>query len=481
MMTFDVKTALLFVGILYIVLPIFAWLVLARQRSQQVALWCGGGLLVGVAAILTFMQEQTPEWASLSLASLLLLLSSLMRIQSLRLDMGKPWRLHWMALFVIVFAAIFNGIHYGLQNPFWRAYFNFSVSAGLIFYLAWLAWRIGRDEQSPNAKLIAWVYILVAFSMMFRVYAVHGNDLEALALRGGLSMHVMMVSMLLSAVIGHFGYVGLALDRSTRRELKAAVEHARNEESHRLGEQIAQLDRQRSLGEISASLGHELNQPLTAILTNAQVAQRGVQAGRFDNQQIYAILEKIVSNTRRASQIIEKIRGFIRPTQLDRVSVDLATLMVEAAELMETEVRKHKIIIHIEPEIAPITVLGDATHLTQVIVNILRNAIESLQQVKYRKIIVTLREVEGMAVLMLCDSGPGLSAIALEKVGTPFFSTKENGLGMGLSISRAIMKQHEGELRAFNAEQGGACFAIHLPAIHQPTPLKPPSLQEALS
>ncbi len=108
-------------------------------------------------------------------------------------------------------------------------------------------------------------------------------------------------------MIGHFGYVGLVMDRSRRRELKAAAALARDEERRRLGEQIAQLDRQRSLGELSASLGHELNEPLTAILTNAQAAKRGLEYGRFDALQLTEFFDKIVNNTQRASQTIERI------------------------------------------------------------------------------------------------------------------------------------------------------------------------------
>jgi len=111
------------------------------------------------------------------------------------------------------------------------------------------------------------------------------------------STNLLAVSLLLSAVVGHFGYVGLALDRSNRREILSAKAQARNEESQRLGAHIAQLDRQRSLGEMSASLGHELNQPLTAILSNAQVAKRGLKLERFEPGQLNDFLDKIIANT----------------------------------------------------------------------------------------------------------------------------------------------------------------------------------------
>jgi signal transduction histidine kinase len=465
MIDFDARTSFFILGLLYLLLPVFSWFVLAKQRSIQVALWCGSGFLLGVSAILAGLAGHVPEWVSILLPALLFLFSSFARIQSLRMDLGIPWQWRWIALAAATFYLIYLGLHFGLQNYVLRAQFLFIVLAGLIFYLTLLALRIGREEQSHNAKWIAWIYMLVAVAMLFRVVNLVGSNGAVVIVNEGLSAKFLALIMLLAAVVGHFGYIGLHLDRSMRRELKAAAAQARDEESHRLGEQIALLDRSRSLGEMSASLGHELNQPLTAILTNAQVAQRGLQTGRFDGTQVSEFFEKIIHNTHRASLIIEKIRGFIRPSALTRVPLNLGKVIRESVELVAAEAAKRNIKLMIHAQTEPVSVMGDATHLTQVMVNILRNAIDALDQVAHRQIDITLRAVAGQAILTVCDSGPGLRPDVLDKVGTPFFTTKENGLGMGLSISRSILRQHDGELIMSNAAGAGACMDIRLPVL----------------
>lgn len=470
MTQFDVMTALLFLGLLYLLLPTIAWVVLAKQRSLQVALWCFGGLMIGATAILTGLEGQIPQWLLLGLAPLCFHAANLARIQSLRLDLGIPWRTRSIVLALALILLIFNALHYGLGDVVLRAQFTSLVGAGLLFYLATLAWRIGRDEPSPSAKWIAWVYVLAALAMLYRVVSLIGFNGAVGAINEGLSSRVIALVMLLSAVVGHFGYVGLHLDRSMRRELKGAADRARDEENRRLGEQIAQLDRQRSLGEMSTSLGHELNQPLTAILTNAQVARRGLQTGHFTADQNTEFLDKIIQNTRRASQIIERIRSFIRPSVARSEPVNLNQIALEVAELVADEARSHKVTFVFPTRISALQVTGDPIQLSQIVLNVFRNAIEALKQVTQREIKITFDMVDGRAILRVQDTGTGLAPQVLAQVGSPFFTTKPSGLGLGISISRAIAAQHGGTLSITNAADCGAVVELNLPALPEGKP-----------
>jgi len=468
-MTFlDARTEFLMLGLLYLLLPTVTWIVLAGQRTIQVGLWCGGGLLVGNASILVGLHDIVPEWVYITLATVMYRVAFLLRIQSLRLDLGIPWRWRWMAFAEIVVLLIFLNIHYGLQDYVLRAQFNSVVMAGLLFHLATLAWRIGCDEQSRSAKWIAWVYGLVTAVMLFRFVAVADRSGNFNILDEGLTAQLLAMSLLLASVVGHFGYVGLALDRSMRRELKAADFRARDEENQRLGAQIAQLDRQRSLGELAASLGHELNQPLTAILTNAQVAKRGLQSGRFDAVQHTEFLDKIVHNTQRASQIIERIRSFIRPSASRSEPVDLNMIVREVTELVADEARRSKVRFVFSANTGQMLVTGDPIQLSQIVLNAFRNAIEALKQTTQREIQVSCRYSNERVILIIRDTGPGLTPEALDQAGTPFFTTKSTGLGMGISISRSIAMQHGGTLTLTNADAqdgGGAIVELNLPAL----------------
>lgn len=469
MLAFDVRTAFLIIGLLYVLLPIIAWVVLAEQRSHQVALWCLGGLLMGIAAILSGLYGSVPEWAYLTLAIVTFHAANLMRIQSLRLDIGIAWRPAWIVLALFIIVLIFHGIHYGLDNAVLRGQFTSVVGAGLIFHLASLARRIAREEQSPSAEWIARVYFLMSAAMLYRGVALIGYTGTVGVPTEGLSSLALALVSLLSAVVGHLGYVGLHLDRAMRRELKSAAEKAREEESRRLGEQIAQLDRQRSLGEMSASLGHELNQPLTAILTNAQVARRDLQKGHFTSDQHGEFLDKIIQNTQRASQIIERIRGFIRPSAARSEPVDLNQLVLEVGELVADEARSHKVSLVFGETTSRLQVTGDPIQISQIVLNVLRNAIEALKQVAQREIQISGVRVDGRAILRIRDSGPGLTPHELAQVGVPFFTSKPGGLGMGLSISRSIAAQHGGTLNIRNAEGGGALVELNLPALPEGT------------
>jgi C4-dicarboxylate-specific signal transduction histidine kinase len=469
MFTFDLHTAFLILGLFYLLLPAFTWVVLAGQRSTQVALWCSGGLMMGTASMLTSVADQVTGWVGIAAAGLLFTMSCVTRIQSLRLDLGTPWRWRWIVTSVLAIFLILIGLHFGLKSPLLRAQTFSLVMASLMAHLAALAWRIGKDEESNSARWIAGIYAIVALALLIRVFLLMRAD-TIVMVREGLSAQILAVSMLFSAVIGHLGYIGLQLDRAMRREFKIEAERVRKEERHHLGEQIAQLDRSRALGEMAASLGHELNQPLTATLTSAQVAKRGMQSGRFDTGQVTELIDKIIYNTKRASQIIERIREYIRPSQTSRMPVDLNLVMLEVKELIANDARIQQAHIEVLTSPLPALVTGDAIQLSQIVLNMVRNAIEAISHVALRKIHLRCNHVGNCVVLHICDTGPGLTAEALSHIGTPFFSTKATGLGMGFSISRSIAIQHGGTLTITNANGGGAIAELILPALPLPAP-----------
>jgi signal transduction histidine kinase len=462
---FDVRTAFLLSGFFYLILPLVVWVVLAAQRSIPVALWCAAGLLSGMTGILIAQQSSLPAWVNPYFSALAFLVAALLRIQSLRLDLGWPWRLRWLVLGVLVWTVIFLGIHYGVQSSVLRARFNFSCVAILFYHLAWLAWRIGVDEPSPNAKWIAGWYALAATAMLGRVFFAPLEAGNANLLNESFSAHIIVITMLISAVVSNFGYIGLHLDRSRREELKAVANRVRDEEARRLGAQIAQLDRQRSLGEMSTALSHEINQPLTAILANAEVAQMSLQQGRFDPVQVGGIIDKIIRNTLRASRVIERIRGFIQPGKTCSVPVNLGDTVREVLEIVDYEVRHQKVNVSFTEKLPAVHVLGDAIQISQIIVNVMRNAIEALAQVDRRKIEIVCENIDGQAILRIQDSGPGMASETLEKIASPFFTTKPDGLGVGLSISSAIASQHGGKLTITNAMAGGALVELTMPAL----------------
>jgi signal transduction histidine kinase len=473
MPVFDIQTALMIIGALYVLLPITAWIVLAEQRSTQVVLWCAGGMLLGASlAFAGGNGDRMPDEVSRFTAGFGLLVANILRTQSLRLDLERPWPVKWMVLGAAAVSLIYVGIDIGMHNRLLRAEFFSLVLAVQLFYLAMLAWRIGRKEHSRNARMIAGIYAVVGWTLLFRLFTLASHTEFPVLAKEGLAVQLIAIATFLAAVVGHLSYVGLALDRATQGELHATATRVRREESHRLGEQIAQLDRQRNLGELSASLGHELNQPLTAILTNAQVAKRALDGRPLDARMQLELLEKIVANTKRASQIIDRIRSFIRPSVSRKVSVDLHHIVREVADLVADEAQRCQVSITLLPSEHPARAVADPLQISQIVLNALRNAMEALLKVVHREIQVSCSVSEGRAIVRIRDTGPGLAADAIARVGTPFFTTKPTGLGLGISISRSIAAQHGGTLTLKNADVrdgGGAIVELSLPALVERT------------
>ncbi len=457
-------TALLLLGLICVIMPAVTWVILARQHSPVVALWCVGYLLCASGLVLIGFRGAVPSWASFPVANILGFTGLLLSIQALRLDAGTPWRPGWMLVACLVYLLTYKALWLGIEKPALRVCFVSLTCLILLTQVAMLAWRIAQREQSTAAKAIAGSYLFMAMTMVVR--------LAGLAWLGGaasphplLRIVMTIAAGVLPAIVANVGFIGLALERSLRQQVEAAASQARLEERQLLGNEIAHLDRQRGFGLVAASLAHELNQPLTAILASAQAAQRGIAADRLAPAESLELLDKVVSNTRRISSISERIRSFIRPTVADAGPVDLEKITGEMLDLLKVDLRRLGIRVVFSKPALPILVSGDAVQLSQVVLNVLRNAVDAVQLVPDRSIHIQVTRSAGEAVLGIRDMGPGLDPGLAEQIGTPYFTTKEKGLGMGLSISTAILRQHKGSLVLRNAQGGGACVDIRLPIL----------------
>ena len=205
-------------------MPIITWIVLASRNTRTIALWCGSGILAAVAFVLLSFRGQLPTWASFPLPNFLLFAYIMMRIQSLRIDLGAPWRCAWMSVVALSFLLGYEGIRLGLENLLLMVQFNHTVYGGLLAYLAVLAWRLGQQEQSSSARWIAVVYLIAAGTMIWVVIAFT----RGLAVPGTLSPITGGPTILvgvLTAIVSNIAYVGLALERSRRQAAESEQEY----------------------------------------------------------------------------------------------------------------------------------------------------------------------------------------------------------------------------------------------------------------
>ena len=252
---------------------------------------------------------------------------------------------------------------------------------------------------------------------------------------------------------------GAALDITKRKQAEEQAERHRNEMAH--------LSRVTTLGELSGSIAHELNLPLSAILTNAQTAQRILANGNADVAEIREILSEIVSEDKRASDSIRRLRMWMTKREVQQHSLHVNNIVRDVLELIGSDLTDQKVNVH--TELAPNlpTVTGDHVQLQQVLVNIVVNACDAMAgcHTSDRRLVIRTEIENGSPTIIVSvtDHGCGIPEEKAEKLFEPFFTTKEKGMGLGLSVCRTIIAAHRGRLWATNNTDCGATFYFSLP------------------
>ncbi len=239
------------------------------------------------------------------------------------------------------------------------------------------------------------------------------------------------------------------------------------EEARKLREELAHVARAATMGELAASLAHELNQPLTAISSNARAAQRFMERTPPDLDEVRAALDDIVKDDRRAGEVIRHLRALLKKGELERTPLDINEVVEEIVSLLYSEAVVKGVIMRMELERDLPRASGDRIQLQQVIMNLMMNGMEAMGEVEAdsRELVVkTFRHDPETVRVSVQDAGIGLDDGKMEKLFTPFFTTKTEGMGMGLAISRSIIEAHGGKLWATNNPDHGATFHFTLPA-----------------
>ena len=229
--------------------------------------------------------------------------------------------------------------------------------------------------------------------------------------------------------------------------------------------ELAHVARVSNLGQLASSLAHELNQPLGAILRNAEAAELFLQDPSPDLEEIRTILADIRADDQRAGAVIDRMRGLMKRREVERRLLDLNVLVGEVVALVrsDAELRRVRLVLETNPALPPVQ--GDRVQLQQVLLNLVLNALDALNDNLPESRLVTLRtQPAGASIeVSVSDQGHGIPADKLVRVFEPFYTSKPNGLGMGLAISRSIIEAHGGRLWAENKAEGGAVFTFALP------------------
>jgi len=258
-----------------------------------------------------------------------------------------------------------------------------------------------------------------------------------------------------------------ALEARHQERVRDVEERRRAEaQASALRTQLEHVSRLALAGELTASLAHEVKQPLQAIVAHAEVAEHMVAAGQASGDEFREVLHDIVAQGIRASEVIGGLREFLRPDHSEMGPLDLSQLVREMLPLMRREFEDHRVQVRMDlVEPAP-AVEGRRVQLEQVIVNLLMNACEALAQVEGpRRVTVTTRAGADRVEVVVRDNGPGLQAEVADRLFEPFVSTKPKGMGMGLAISRSIVEAHRGRLYAESSQGAGLTVVMSLPRL----------------
>lgn len=233
-------------------------------------------------------------------------------------------------------------------------------------------------------------------------------------------------------------------------------------------ERLVHVSRLGTMGEMAAGIAHELNQPLTAISNYAQACQRLLDRSALEPDELKTILSKINAQAKRAGQVIHGLRSFVKERNVERRPIDVKQLLADVMMLAEMDTRSHGMGLTLEAETVLPRVQADPIQLQQVLLNLIRNAVDAMKDTAQREkvIVMSARATSDDEVeLTVIDNGPGVALEHRPQLLNPFFTTKEDGLGIGLSFSRSIVEAHGGRLRFDDNPDGGTAFHVTLPTV----------------
>jgi signal transduction histidine kinase len=474
--------------VVYLVMHAVIWFALSEQRNAQVRLWCLSGLLSGIAVVPLAMRGVVSEWAFIYIGQIPMVLGNAGRCLALRMFFGNvSAQAKWFyALTSIVFlVTIIGAFEYGVSEYYLQVYYFAFYAVILIDYFLLGYWLKG-EKRSLGADLLMAGGIGFSVTQGIRAIgiAVDPGSLDIYA--NTPDQAIMVMGQMLCIPLTNIGFLRIFLERreesrlKTERELAAAETRQtllgkhQQELQHLLQEreeiirQLTLSNKTAAMGALVASLAHELNQPLCSIRLNTQLVERIISEESVEtnaDEEVKRLVADLNRDNRRAADIIVKLRKLFEDRSGAMVSLDMNDLVRDCAALVHSHAQTKQVELVCQlGDSCP--VVGDQTQLQQVVLNVLNNAIEAAAESSQSLGRVEVQSVctDTEVILKVSDNGPGISDEMRQSVFELFKTSKAEGMGVGLWLSKTVVNAHLGDIHFESKVGEGTCFEVRLPA-----------------
>ena len=483
-MQLHVQTTIFMICMAYLVLHAAIWFALSEQRNHQVRLWCVSGLLSGVAVVLLSLRDVVGEFTFIFLGQLLMVVGNIGRMIALRMYLPDPIRpaiVFHGATSVIFFLWFLAAYEAGTPDqPLALMFFGFYTFVCFDYFL--VGWLVHLQSQTLGPRVLMLGGLTLSGSLGFKtVVSAMGYGAPGIY-EPGIDQYVMIAGQFIAITLVNIGFLRIFLDLreqknlQTERNLAAAEERASLFSQHKselqnlltereeIIRQLTLSNKTAGMGALVASLAHELNQPLCAIRLNAQLVERKLEEPEADVLGARKFLDSVIQDNRRAANIITKLRGMFETHGKEYEAIDFDMLVVDTLSLVQPHAKAGNITVDIHLN-ARSVLQGDATQLQQVILNLLNNALESLSDLQQQdKRIVVKTDIHAERIrLDVSDNGPGIPDALQPSVFELFKTSKAEGMGVGLWLSKTVINAHRGDIRFYSSPDNGTRFEVDLP------------------
>jgi len=489
-MHLDTQTTIFMICFVYLMLHGAIWLALLEYRSFQVKLWCASGMISGVAVVLLALHDTIPGILFFYVAQLLMLLGNWGRMVALRMYLLPASQDRAYLTYTIantVYFAVFCYLIYVHQAE-WEALLLFN---GFYAVLCFDYFRIGNklntQRTSLGALLLMWAGLSFSVSLATRTLGV--------ALMGDVhdfyapswDQAVMVAGQFTAITLSNIAFLRIFLEIAERKKIamthELAVTNERAEAMRKTGVELKQLLQEREeiirqlaifnktagMGALVASLAHELNQPLTAIQLNAELIDSALLNAAPDNadkQAIQEAMHDLMKDNQRAATIIKTLRNMFGSGRKIMSTFDMNELVSDVLLVCKSKLHKNQIAVKVEASATPATITADKSQLQQVLLNLITNASDAFDSThtQQKRITVQTQVQDGHVQLTVTDNGMGISSDIADSIFELLRTNKEEGMGIGLWLSRTIVESHQGHISFMSNAHSGTTFTVTLPA-----------------